>query len=205
MGGDGSVRLVTNGALLRDGLRLEYITLGWNVVGTVVVVVAAILARSAALAGFGLDSLIEIFASVVVVWQLRGSSDQHQARALRMIGASFLVLAVYVLAQSLYTLLAGVHPDVSVIGIVWLIATVIAMLGLSSGKRRVGRQLGNPVLVTEARVTQVDAVLAGAVLASAVLIGLVLNATLGWWWADPIAGLTVVAYALREGIAVWQD
>lgn len=181
-------------ALLRIGLRLEYVTLGWNVVGTVVVVLAALAARSVALAGFGLDSLIEIFASVIVVWHLTGADGHRERQALRRIGLAFFALALYILGQTAYALIAHVHPGPSIRGIAWLAATFVAMLLLAYGKLVTGRKLGNPVLVTESRVTLIDAVLAGAV-----LVGLVLNAALGWWWADPLAGLVIVYYAIREG------
>lgn len=180
--------------MLRRGLRLEYATLTWNVVGTAIVVRAALGARSVALAGFGLDSLIEIFASVVVVWQLTGQDPERERRALHMIGYAFFALAVYVVGQGVATFVARIHPAPSSLGIVWLGVTFLAMLALSYGKRVTGAQLGNAVLITEARVTLIDAVLAGAVLA-----GLVLNAAFGWWWADPMAGLVIVYYAVREG------
>lgn len=189
---------VASARLLRRGLLLEYLTLGWNVVGTVVVVVAALAARSVALAGFGLDSLIEIFASVIVVWQLTSVHQQRERQALRLIGGAFIALAVYILAQTTYTLLTQAHPRPSIGGIVWLAATLIAMLLLSYGKRVTGRQLGNPVLMAEAHVTLVD-----AALAAAVLVGLILNALVGWWWADPLAGLVIVYYGIEEGRAAW--
>lgn len=182
-------------ALLRRGLRLEYATLGWNVIGTAIVLVAAITARSVALAGFGLDSLIEIFASIVVVWQLTNAGVERERRALRLIGIAFLLLAAYILLQAAYSLLTRTHPHHSVAGMVWLGATLIAMLVLAWGKHRTGQQLGNPVLMTEARVTLVD-----ACLAAAVFLGLVLNALAGWWWADPLAGLVIVYYGVREGL-----
>lgn len=183
-------------ALLRRGLRLEYATLGWNVVGVAVVAAAAVAARSVALAGFGLDSLIEIGASLVVVWQLTGAGRGRERRALRLIGGAFLALALYVLAQAAYVLAAGARPRHSPGGIAWLAATLVAMLLLAWGKRATGKALGNPVLLTEGRVTLVDAYLAGAV-----LLGLVLNALAGWWWADPLAGLVIVYYGVAEGLA----
>lgn len=183
-------------ALLRRGLLLECITLGWNVVGAVVVIVAAWAAHSVALAGFGLDSLIEIFASVVVVWQLKGTGAGRAHTALHLIGLAFFALALYILGQTAFALLTHGHPAPSVGGIVWLAATLIAMLLLSHGKRITGHKLGNPVLMTEARVTLID-----ALLAAAVLVGLVLNAVAGWWWADPLAGLVIVYYGIREGLA----
>lgn len=189
-----------NVTALRSGLRLEYVTLGWNVVGTIVVIVAAVSARSTALAAFGLDSLIEIFASVVVVWQLRAIGQDRQTRALRLIGLAFFALAIYIFGQSLFTLIVQVHPDESWIGIGWLAATVVVMLALAWGKRRVGQELGNRVLIAESRVTLVDAILAGAV-----LVGLLLTVLANWWWADPLAGLVVVYYAVREGTVCWRD
>jgi divalent metal cation (Fe/Co/Zn/Cd) transporter len=190
---------VTNAPLLQRGLRLEYATLGWNVVGTVVVLMAAMRAGSAGLAGFGLDSAIEIFASVVVVWQLKGIEQGRERLALKLIGAAFIALAIYVLVQSAWTLMAGAHPAPSPLGIVWLALTCAVMLLLAWGKSVTGRQLGNAVLTTEARVTMIDAALAGAV-----LIGIGLNALAGWWWADPLAGLVIVYYGLTEGRAAWQ-
>ena len=186
--------------LLRRGLYLEYATLGWNVVGVVIVVAAAFAARSVALAGFGLDSLIEIFASVIVVWQLTGINQHRERRALRLIGGAFFVLAVYILGQEAFTVIAGIRPTTSVGGIVWLAATLIAMLLLAQGKRITGRQLNNTVLATEAHVTLID-----AYLAAAVLVGLILNAVVGWWWADPLAGLVIVYYGLKEGWAAWHS
>jgi divalent metal cation (Fe/Co/Zn/Cd) transporter len=195
-------RSPTRAALLARGLRLEYATLGWNVVGSVVVLATAVAARSVALAGFGLDSLIEIGASVIVVWQLRGAAQQqqHERLALRLIGGAFFALSAYVLGQAAYTLALGGHPGTSTLGTFWLAATLLAMLLLAWGKLRVGRQLDHAVLLTEARVTLVDAYLAGAV-----LVGLLLNAAVGWWWADPLAGLVIVYYGVREGRSAWSS
>jgi len=183
-------------ALTRRGLRLEYATLGWNVVGVPVLVVAAVRSGSAAAAGFGFDSAIEIGASLVVVWELASTHHDRERIALKFIGCAFVVLAVYVTAQAAYSLIGGHHPGHSTLGIVWSAATCVVMLGLARGKALTGRALGNPVLQAEGRVTLVDACLAGAVVA-----GLTLNAALGWWWADPLAGLVIVAYALREARA----
>ena len=180
-------------ALLRRGFALEYATLGWNVAGIVVLAAAAIAARSVALAGFALDSLIEIGASTVVIWELSGAGKQRQHRGLRLIGYAFAALAVYLLAQSTVVLATGYHPHRSVPGILWTAITAVVMFGLAAGKARTGRALGNPVLQTEGRVTLIDGILATAVLA-----GLMLNAALGWWWADPAAGYVLVFYAARE-------
>ena len=180
-------------ALLRRGFALEYATLAWNVIGIVVLAVAAVLARSVALAGFGLDSLIEIGASTVVIWELSGTGEQRQRRGLRLIGYGFAALAAYLLVQSTVVLATGYHPRHSVAGIIWTAATAAVMFALAAGKARTGAALANPVLRTEGRVTLID-----GILATAVLLGLVLNAALGWWWADPAAGYVLVFYAARE-------
>jgi len=181
--------------LTRRGLRLEYATLGWNVVEIGFLVYAAVIARSVALAGFTLDSGIEIFASLVVVWQLRGDVDPaRERRAERLIGMAFFALAIYLIGQTVVTLALDVHPDSSPLGIAWLAATCVVMFTLAAGKARTGRELGNRVLQTEAKVTIVD-----GTLAAAVLVGLVLNTALGWWWADIAAGFVVIGYGLREG------
>jgi divalent metal cation (Fe/Co/Zn/Cd) transporter len=179
--------------LLGRGFALEYATLAWNVAGIVVLAVAAISARSVALAGFAFDSLIEIGASIVVIWELSGSGEERQRRGLRLIGYAFAALAVYLLVQSTVVLASGYHPRHSVPGITWTAVTAAVMFALAAGKARTGRALGNPVLRTEGRVTLID-----GILAAAVLLGLVLNAALDWWWADPAAGYVLVFYGARE-------
>jgi divalent metal cation (Fe/Co/Zn/Cd) transporter len=190
-GGQGNV--VGVGRLLRRGLALEYATLAWNVVGMVVLGVAALAARSVALVGFGLDSLIEIAASMVVVWELSGVGEARQKRALRLIGTAFGALGLYMVVQSTIVLVIGFHPHHSLPGIAWTAITAVIMFSLAFGKARTGAALDNPVLRTEGRVTLVDGLLATAVLA-----GLVLNGSLGLWWADPLAGYVLVLYAARE-------
>ena len=180
-------------SLLRVGLRLEYTTLGWNVVGIFILAWSALAARSVALEGFGLDSLIEIGASVVVIWELKGTNELRQRRALRFIGVAFALLATYLVVQGVIVLATNHRAGHSVVGIMWTAMTAVAMFTLAAGKSRTGRALDNRVLQAEGRVTLVD-----GILASAVLIGLVLNAALGWWWADPVAGFVLVYYAGRE-------
>ncbi|WP_422934601.1 cation transporter [Sinomonas sp. P47F7] len=182
-----------NARLLRTGLRLEYATLGWNVVEVGFIGYAAALAGSPALAGFGLDTLIEIFASLVVVWELKGVHREREARAQRLIGVAFMVLGLYLTAQVIVVLASGARPEASPLGIVWTALTVVVMFGLAWGKLRTGRLMGNPVLVSEGKVTLID-----GYLAAAVMLGLVLNGLFGWWWADPVAGVVVIAYAARE-------
>lgn len=161
--------------------------------GLGVLAAAAIQAGSPALAGFGLDSLIEIFASIVVVWQLKGAHKEREAPAMRLIGIAFAVLGAYLLIQVAVVFAAGVRPASSGLGIVWTALTFVVMLALAWGKIRTGQRLGNPVLRAEGKVTLVDAYLAGAVLA-----GLALNALFGWWWADPLAGVVIIYYAAVE-------
>ena len=191
----------TRRMLLRRGLALEYATLSWNVVGVVVLAIAAVSSGSVALAGFGVDSLIEIVASAVVVWQLRGEvGSGRERRALRMIAIAFVLLAAYIAVQSAVTIASSSRPGHSPLGIRWLAVTVAAMLALAAGKRDTGRRLENSVLATEARVTLID----GA-LAAAVLVGVVLNAAAGWWWADPLSALVILVYGLCEARHAWSE
>jgi divalent metal cation (Fe/Co/Zn/Cd) transporter len=179
--------------LLGRGIHLEFATLAWNIAGVVVLALTAIDARSIALAAFGFDSLIEIGASTVVVWELTGKDSDRTARALRLIGIAFVIVVPYVVAVTIAALATGGHPRHSPFGIAWTSATFVVMLLLALGKRNTGRTLHNEVLIAEGRITTVDAYLAGSVLG-----GLVLNTAFGWWWADPLAGLVVVVYAIRE-------
>ncbi|MGW8432855.1 cation transporter [Curtobacterium citreum] len=183
--------------LLRRGRSLEWVTLLWNVVAVLVLAVLALTTTSVALAGFGLDSLIEIAASTVVLWELSGTGEERQRRALRLIAFAFLALGTYLLVQSTVALATGHRAEPTAGGIAWTAVTAVVMFLLAAGKRRTGRALGNPVLETEGRVTFID-----GVLATAVLLGLVLNAMAGWWWADPVAGYVIVVYAFREAVAV---
>ncbi len=187
----------SSAGLLRRGRALEAATLGWNVAGIVVLGIAAIHARSVALAGFGLDSLIEIGASAVVLWELAGTDTTRQQRALRLIGLAFVALAGYLLVQTAVVFGTGFRPGTSPLGIAWSAVTSVVMFALAAGKTRTGRQLGNPVLTAEGRVTVIDGLLAGAV-----LVGLALNATLNWWWADPAAGLVIIYYATSEARSI---
>ena len=179
--------------LVRRGFLLEYTTLGWNVVGVFILAYAALAARSVALAGFGLDSLIEIGASAVVVWELSDAHGDRRGRALRLIAVAFVLLAIYLSIQATWVLMVGHRAGHSVAGMVWTAATAAVMFSLAAGKAATGAALENPVLRTEGRVTLIDAVLATAVLTS-----LVLNLFLDWWWADPLAGYVLVLYAIRE-------
>jgi divalent metal cation (Fe/Co/Zn/Cd) transporter len=187
--------------LLRRGLWLEFATLSWNVVGCVILAAAAVAAGSVALAGFGIDSLIEILASTVVIWQLRGTDTDTRTRpALRIIAVAFAGLAIYIAVQSAIVLANNDRPGHSVSGAIWLAVTAIVMFLLAYGKADTGQRLNNPVLRTEARITVID----GA-LATAILIGVLLNTAAGWWWADPAAALVLVFYGAREARHAWHE
>lgn len=161
--------------------------------GVFVLAYGVVTARSVALAGFGLDSLIEIGASTVVLWELAGTDDERRHRAMRLIGLAFVALALYLGIQSTVVLVMRFHPHHSVLGIAWTALTAAVMFALAHGKSRTGAALGNPVLIAEGRITLID-----GILASAVFAGLVLNAWAGWWWADPLAGYVLLFYAVRE-------
>ncbi|MFJ8802850.1 cation transporter [Streptomyces sp. NPDC102487] len=190
-----TTRETSYASLLRRGFVLEYTTLVWNVIGIVVLAVAAVSARSVALVGFGLDSLIEIGASTVVIWELSGTGEDRQRKAMRLIGWAFAALALYLLVQSTWALAVGFHAHHSPAGIAWTAVTAAVMFALAAGKSRTGAALDNPVLKTEGRVTFID-----GLLAAAVLLGLVLNVW-GLWWADPLAGYVIVYYGIKEARA----
>jgi divalent metal cation (Fe/Co/Zn/Cd) transporter len=195
-----SAEVVRRSRLVRAGIGLEAITLGWNVVGVVVLAIAVSSSASVALLGFGLDSLIEIGASTVVIWELTGSDERRQRLALRLIGIAFVLLGAYLLVQAVVTLAAGHRADPSPLGAGWTAATAVVMFLLAFGKARVGRLLANPVLAAEGRVTLVD-----GILATSVFLGIGLDGLLGWWWADPVAALVIVAYAAREAVHLFRE
>jgi divalent metal cation (Fe/Co/Zn/Cd) transporter len=181
-------------------IRLEYLTIAWNAVEAMVAVSAGILAGSIALIGFGFDSSIETFAASVVLWQFRGTaSDEREKQALRIIAVTFFILASYVTIESVRDLFFSNHqPETSAVGIVLAIVSLIVMPTLAWAKRRTGQQLGSAALIADSAETFLC-----AWLSAILLVGLVLNATVGWWWADPIAALGIAALALREGLEAW--
>ncbi len=186
--------------LFRRGLRLEYVTIAWNVAEAVVAVGAGILAGSIALVGFGLDSLIEVFAAVVVVWEFRGDHREREGRALRLIAGSFYALAAYVTVEAVWDLTGAREAETSPVGVVLAAVSLAVMPALAVGKRRVGRSLGSRVLVADSAETFLC-----AWLSAILLVGLGLNAAVGWWWADPAAALGIAALAVREGREAWQE
>ena len=190
--------------LRRRGLRLEWATIAWNLGEFFVTVGLGIAAGSIALIGFGLDSLIEVFASSVVVWHVLDGSEEsppeRSRRALRLIAVAFVVLGVALLVGVVQRLVSGVESQDSPLGIVYLAVTALVMFGLAIAKRRVADRLGSVPLRAEARITFLDGMLATGVLA-----GLVLNALLGFWWADPLAAGLVGVVALNEGREHWRE
>ena len=182
----------------RQGVRLELLTVGWNAVEAVVAVAAGIAAGSAALVAFGLDSIVEVSAALVVLWQFLGVAEERERLALRLIGASFFLLAAYVAVSSLRDLISGSEPDASTVGIVLTSVSLVVMPVLAWAKRRAGEQIGSRTLVADSTQTRLCVYLSASTLA-----GLAANAAFGWWWADPIAALVIAAVALREGREAW--
>jgi divalent metal cation (Fe/Co/Zn/Cd) transporter len=184
---------------VRRGIALEYLTIGWNLLECLVAVTAGLFAGSVALVGFGVDSAIESVSGSVLLWRLyaerRGSHvETIERRALWMVGVGFLLLAVYVAYDSVSTLIQGKEPDRSLIGIILAIVSLIVMPLLARAKRKAAANLNSAALQADSRQTSLCAYL------SAILVGgLVLNATLGWWWADPIAAVLMVPIIANEG------
>lgn len=186
--------------LVRKGLILNYATLGYNSLEGIIAISAGLAAGSVALVGFGLDSLIEVTASVTALWRLYSDRDErHRARAeritLRIIGTLFLALAAYVAADAARALYTRAAPDESLVGIALATLSLVVMPLLAREKRRVALAMGSGALAAEARQTLFCTYLSGILLA-----GLILNATIGWWWADPVAALAMVPIIAREGI-----
>jgi divalent metal cation (Fe/Co/Zn/Cd) transporter len=194
----------TREAIVARGLRLEYFTLGWNLLEALVALLFGTIAGSVALIGFGLDSLVEVSSGSVLLWRLQAdrqaeSRERAERLAVRLVGVSFLVLALYVAGDALKTLLRRETPDQSIPGIVLAIASLIAMPLLARAKRRVAAGLNSGAMQADSRQTDVCAYL------SAILLGgLLLNAALGWWWADPVAALIMVPFIAYEGIEAVQ-
>jgi divalent metal cation (Fe/Co/Zn/Cd) transporter len=181
-------------------LRLEYLSVSWNLIEAAVAVGAGVAAHSIALVGFGLDSLIETFAAVVVIWELKGVGEDRERRALRLIALSFFALAAYVVVEAGRDLLVGAEAEGSLVGIALAATSLLVMPALGLAKRRTGQRLGSPTLVADSAETLLCAYLSAILLA-----GLVLNATLAWWWADPLAAIGIAWLALREGREAWEE
>lgn len=172
----------------------------YNAVEAVIAILAGMVAGSSALVGFGLDSVVEVSSGLIILWQFRHRLPQsREQQALRLIALSFFALAGYVAQDSVRALLAGADPDPSPVGIALAATSLAVMPFLSWAQRRTGRALGSNAVVADGTQTLLCTYL------SAVLLGgLVLNATLGWGWADPIAGLVIAAVAFKEGRQAWR-
>lgn len=190
--------------LLGSGLRLEYFSLAWNLLETFVGMVAGILAGSVALVGFALDSIVESTSAAVLIWRLRNEGSPRwdiesiERRAVRLIAMAFWALAAYVGIKACVDLVAGHRPEESAIGIALAVVSLIVMPVLASRKRASARALDSRALHADASQTSLC-----TYISAFLLVGLGANAVLGWWWADPIAGLCIAALAAKEGHELW--
>jgi divalent metal cation (Fe/Co/Zn/Cd) transporter len=188
---------------VRRARMLNRFSLVWNGLEAVVALAAGIAAGSVSLVGFGLDSVVEVSASVILAWRLsREGEDCTQAddrRATRAVAISFLALGIYVGIEATRGLLAGDRPDASVIGVALAAISLVLMPFVARAKRRVAPILGSQAQAAEANQTQLCAVLSGVL-----LLGLLANAVAGWWWADGVAALGIAALALREASRTWR-
>lgn len=184
----------------RRAQALAAASVAYNLLEAAVALVAGAVAGSVALVGFGLDSLVEIASGLIILWQFRHALPETRERqALRLIAVSFFALAAYVTVESTRTLIGAADPDPSPIGIALAATSLALMPWLSWAQRRTGRALHSGSVVAGSKQTLVCSYLSGVLLA-----GLVLNATLGWGWADPLAGLVIAAVAVREGRNAWR-
>ena len=186
--------------LVRRGQLYSRITLAYNSVEGVAAIVTGVMAGSIALVGFGIDSVIEVISSAAALWRLRADvQEQERARVERMslliIGACFLALALYIIVVSGHSLWTHEVPRKTWPGIIVAGMSVLVMPMLVRGKRRIARGLGSRALEADATQTNLCAYLSGIV-----LVGLVLNAAVGWWWADAVAGLIMTPIIIREGL-----
>jgi cation diffusion facilitator family transporter len=186
--------------LLHQALALAWFTVAWNVTEAIVAITGALAADSRALLGFGLDSVVESLSAAVLIWRLRveqqepDRAERVEQRAVKLIGMTFFVLAAVVAFEAVRSLLTKAEPDSSALGIVLTAVSLLVMPALAARKRRLGVAMGSQAVKADSAQTSVCAYLSGVVLA-----GLVLNALVGWWWADPIAALVVVGLLAREG------
>lgn len=182
-------------SLHQKALRLEYVTIAWNIFEGVVCMLLGFLAGSVSLFAYGLESSVEVFASGVTVWELQGSGKGREKKALKMIGYAYLVVSAYVFIDASKSLFEGHHAEQTPLGIFFLTLTVIMMVVLGVLKNDVGKKINNPVVLADAKFTLID-----AALSSTVLIGLILNVLFGWWWTDQALALFLAGAAFREGL-----
>ena len=180
---------------VQRGVRLEWLTIGYNCLEAAIALVAGMMAGSVALVGFGFDSVIEVTSGIALLWRLRADSERAERTALRAVGICFVVLAAYVLYEAAESLLRREAPHRTLPGIALALASILVMPVLSRAKRRVAARIGSAALTADSRQTQLCAYLSVILLA-----GLAMNAALGWWWADPLAALAMVPIIAKEGI-----
>lgn len=185
--------------LTRRIRRVVAATISYNVVEAVVALTAGRAASSSALIGFGLDSVVEVLSAVAVAWQFAGRDPEARERtAVRLIAFSFFGLAAFVTVDAARTLFGSAEPEHSTVGIALAAVSLLVMPGLSWFERRAGRELGSASAVADSKQTLICSYLSAVLLA-----GLLLNSTLGWWWADPLAAVVIAAFAVREGVEAW--
>lgn len=190
----------TKQRLGRRATMLAGFSVTYNVVEAVIAITAGVVAGSVALVGFGLDSVVEVSSGLIILWQFSHRIPQSRERqALRLLAFSFFALAAYVGFESLRSLVAGADPDASTVGIVLAAVSLVVMPFISYAQRRTGQALGSNAVYADGTQT-----LLCTYLSAVLLMGLLLNSTLGWSWADPIAGLIIAAVAAREGLAAWR-
>jgi divalent metal cation (Fe/Co/Zn/Cd) transporter len=178
---------------------LGWATIVWNTIEAVVAIVAGAVASSIALVGFGLDSTVEVLSASVIVWQMtRDVPEDREEQALRLIAVSFFALVGYVAVQAVFDLASRSQPETSTVGIALAAVSLVVMPLLAGLKRRNGRRLGSGSVVADSNQT-----LLCTYLSVVLLVGLLLNATVGWWWADPVAALVIAALAINEGREAW--
>lgn len=188
----------TSIALSMRARRLAWGTIAWNVIEAIVAIAAGSVASSIALIGFGLDSTVEVMSALVIVWQLHGSNENRERAALKLIAISFYFLATYVAVQAVLDLTGGTEPETSIVGIGLATASLLVMPALAVAKRKTGLEMGSDAVVADSNQTKLCAYL------SAILLGgLIFNATIGWWWADPLAALAISVLAVIEGRKAW--
>jgi divalent metal cation (Fe/Co/Zn/Cd) transporter len=183
----------------RRAVSVELFTVGWNAIEAAVALAAGAVAGSVALVGFGLDSVVEVSAALVVLWQFFGIPEEREQRALKLIGGCFFALAAYVAFSSLRDLLTRSEPDASIVGIVLTAISLVVMPLLARAKTRIGRDIGARSLIADSGQTRLCVYLSAITLG-----GLAANATLGWWWSDPLAALAIAMIAVREGREAWR-
>lgn len=184
----------------RRARLLAAASVSYNLVEAVIAITAGVVAGSVALVGFGLDSVVEVSSGLIIPWQFRHRlPESRERRALQGMAVAFFALAAYVSAESVRALLGGHQPDASRVGIALAAASLMVMPFLSWAQRRTGRSLGSNAVVADSTQT-----LLCTYLSAVLLVGLLLNASLGWAWADPIAGLVIAGVATREGLQAWR-